>query len=89
MRRSIKEIVQTFQGVGTYKGAARQLGVDRRTVKKWVLKTRQLVPGNPTLTAQSRAFAKVISDFYRFKVIAGVLKLLILLIATSPTSIAT
>lgn len=41
MRRSIKEIVQTFKRVGTFKGAGKDLGIDRRTVKRWVLKTKQ------------------------------------------------
>lgn len=41
MRKSIKEIVQTFKRSGSYTQAAKELGIDSRTVKKWVLKARQ------------------------------------------------
>lgn len=41
MRRSIKEIVQVFKQTGSFKQAGKNLRIDRRTVKRWVLKTRQ------------------------------------------------
>lgn len=41
MRVTIKQIVDTFKRVGNYKGAASELGIDRRTVKKWVFKAKQ------------------------------------------------
>lgn len=33
--------MDVFKRVGTYKGTAKELGIDRRTVKKWVFKAKQ------------------------------------------------
>lgn len=41
-RKSIREIIEAFRDYSNYSEAARFLGIDRRTVKKWVLKGRSI-----------------------------------------------
>lgn len=40
MRKTIKEIILTFRDCDNYSETARMSGIDRRTVKKWVVKGR-------------------------------------------------
>ena len=41
MRKTIKEIIQTYKRIGSYKGVAKELSIHRGTVRKWVFKSKQ------------------------------------------------